>query len=96
MRHAVTDSYSGSVSPAALLHHHLRLDPSRSPATVLKVHRMLHSAFKLAVRWEAMPYNVTELVRAPPTGQHHEFDTLTAGQVCSFLKAVRGDRLEAL
>jgi len=28
MRHAVADSYSGSVSPAALLHHHLRLDPS--------------------------------------------------------------------
>jgi integrase len=57
---------------------------------------MLHSAFKLAVRWNAMPLNVTELVLAPPTGQHHEFGTFTAGQVRSFLKAVRGDRLEAL
>jgi hypothetical protein len=41
MRHAVADSYSGSVSPAALLHHHPRLDrrgpqaklPSCTPLT---------------------------------------------------------------
>jgi integrase len=72
------------------------LQASRSPATVLKVHRMLHSAFKLAVRWDAMPLNVTELVLAPPTGQRHEFDTFTVEQTRSFLKAVQGDRLEAL
>jgi integrase len=36
------------------------------------------------------------VVLAPPTGQRREFDTFTAGQVRRFLKAVRGDRLEAL
>ena len=36
------------------------------------------------------------VVLAPPTGQRREFDTFTAEQVRSFLKAVRGDRLEAL
>jgi integrase len=71
------------------------LQASRSPATVLKVHRMLHSAFKLAVRWGAMPQNTTELVVAP-TSQRHEFDTFTAEQARSFLQAAQGDRLEAL
>jgi integrase len=36
------------------------------------------------------------VVLAPPTGQRREFDTFTAEQVRRFLKAVRGDRLEAL
>jgi integrase len=31
-----------------------------------------------------------------PTRQRHEFDTFTVEQARSFLKAVRGDRLEAL
>jgi integrase len=84
------------LKPDQLQAFYSELQASRSPATVLKVHRMLHSAFKLAVRWEAMPHNVTELVLAPPTGQRHEFDTFTAGQVRSFLKAAQGDRLEAL
>src|SRR4029453_17006887 len=82
--------------PEQLQQFYSELQASRSSATVLKVHRMLHSAFKLAVRWEAMPHNVAELVLAPPTGQRHEFTTFTAEQVRSFLKAVRGDRLEAL
>jgi integrase len=36
------------------------------------------------------------LVIAPPTRQCHEFDTFTAEQARSFLKAAQGDRLEAL
>jgi integrase len=71
------------------------LQASRSPATVLKVHRLLHSAFRLAVRWGAMPQNITELVIAP-TSQRHEFDTFTAEQARGFLQAAQGDRLEAL
>jgi integrase len=84
------------LKPDQLQQFYSELQVSRSPATVLKVHRMLHTAFKLAVRWNAMPYNVTELVLAPPARQRHEFDTFTAEQARSFLKAVRGDRLEAL
>jgi hypothetical protein len=56
---------------------------------------MLHSAFHLAVRWGAIPQNTTELVIAP-TRQRHEFEAFTPEQARSFLKAVRGDRLEAL
>jgi integrase len=84
------------LKPDQLQHFYSELQASRSPATVLKVHRMLHSAFKLAVRWNAMPLNVTELVLAPPARQRHEFTTFTVGQARSFLKAVQGDRLEAL
>jgi integrase len=84
------------LKPDQLQHFYSELQASRSPATVLKVHRMLHSAFKLAVRWNAMPLNVTELVLAPPTGQRHEFETFTVEQARCFLKVVQGDRLEAL
>jgi integrase len=84
------------LKPDQLQHFYSELQASRSSATVLKAHRMLHSAFKLAVRWNAMPLNVTELVLAPPTRQRHEFTTFTVGQARSFLKAVQGDRLEAL
>jgi integrase len=84
------------LKPDQLQHFYSELQASRSSATALKVHRMLHSAFKLAVRWNAMPLNVTELVLAPPTRQRHEFTTFTVGQARSFLKAVQGDRLEAL
>jgi integrase len=84
------------LKPDQLQSFYSELQSSRSSATVLKVHRMLHSAFKLAVRWNAMPQNVTELVLAPPTRQRHEFDTFTVEQARSFLEAVQGDRLEAL
>jgi integrase len=84
-----------SLKPDQLQQFYTELQASRSPATLLKVHRMLHNAFKLAVRWGAMPLNITELVIAP-TIERHEFDTFTAEQVRSFLKAAQGDRLEAL
>jgi integrase len=83
------------LKPEQLQQCYSELQASRSPATVLKIHRMLHSAFKLAVRWGAMPQNTTELVIAPAV-QRHEFDTLTAEQARRFLKAAQGDRLEAL
>jgi integrase len=83
------------LKPEQLQQLYTELQARRSPATVLKVHRMLHNAFKLAVRWGAMPHNTTELVIAP-TSQRHEFDTFTAEQARSFLKAAQGDRLEAL
>ena len=83
------------LKPDQLQQFYSELQASRSSATVLKVHRMLHSAFKLAVRWDAMPQNITELVIAP-TIQRPEFDTFTAEQARSLLKAVQGDRLEAL
>jgi integrase len=83
------------LKPEQLQQCYAELQASRSPATVLKVHRMLHNAFKLAVRWGAMPQNTTELVIAPAV-QRHEFDTFTVEQARSFRKVVQGDRLEAL
>jgi integrase len=84
------------LKPEQLQQFYIELQARRRPATLLKVHRMLHSAFKVAVGWGAMPQNITELVMAPPTIQRHEFDTFTPEQARSFLKAVQGDRLEAL
>ena len=81
--------------PEQLQQLYAKLGASLRPGTVLKVHRMLHSAFNLAVRWHAMPQNTTELVIGP-TRQRHEFETFTPEQARTFLTAVRGDRLEAL
>jgi len=83
------------LKPEQLQQLYTELGASLSPGTVLNVHRMLHSAFHLAVRWGAMPQNTTELVIAP-TRQRHEFETFTPEQARDFLRAVRGDRLEAL
>jgi integrase len=83
------------LKPEQLQQLYTELQTALSPGTVLKVHRMLHSAFNLAVRWHAMPQNTTELVIAP-TRQRHEFEAFAPDQARSFLKAVRGDRLEAL
>jgi integrase len=83
------------LKPEQLQQLYTELQASLSAGTVLKVHRMLHSAFHLAVRWGAMPHNTTELVIAP-TRQRHEFETFTPEQARDFLGVVRGDRLEAL
>jgi integrase len=83
------------LTPEQLQQLYTQLQADLSPGTVLKVHRMLHSAFNLAVRWQAMPQNTTELVIAP-TRQRHEFETFAPELARTFLQAVRGDRLEAL
>jgi integrase len=74
-----------------------RLDAGLSPATVNKIHVVLHKALKQAVRWSLIPRNVTEAVTAPRPAPE-EVRPLDAGQVTTLLRAAReaGDRLEAL
>lgn len=72
-----------------------RLDTGLSPATVHKIHIVLHKALKQAVRWNMVPRNVTEAV-TPPRPTPDEIRPLDTSQVAALLSGASGDRLEAL
>lgn len=67
-----------------------------SATSVASVHRTIHAALKLAVRWGAVPRNVADDVE-PPRPRPAEAVTLTAERVRAFLldAAARGDPLLA-
>ena len=72
-----------------------RLDAGLAPASVHKLHTILHKALSQAAQWNMVPRNVTELVTAPrPAPQ--EMKTLSAEETRRFLEAARSDKLEAL
>jgi integrase len=72
-----------------------RLDSGLSPATVQKIHTVLHKALAQALRWHMVPRNVTDAVKAPrPTPK--EMRPLSPEEARRLLEASRGDRLEAL
>jgi integrase len=72
-----------------------RLESGLAPATVQKIHAVLHKALSQAVRWSLVPRNVTEAAKAPrPTAE--EMHPLSREETRRFLDAVQGDRLEAL
>jgi integrase len=72
-----------------------RLDAGSAPASVNKLHVVLHKALDQAVRWNMIPRNPTEVVRAPrPTPK--EMHPLSADQTRTLLEAARGDKHEAL
>lgn len=70
-----------------------KLDSGLSPATVQKIHAVLHKALSQAVRWSLVPHNVTDAVTAPKP-RPEEIQPLDKEQAHAFLRAVRGDRLE--
>ena len=72
-----------------------RLDAGCSAASVHKMHETLHKALKQAVRWGYMTKNPADDVDAPRV-HTEEVHPLTRDEARSFLKVVRGDRLEAL
>jgi integrase len=72
-----------------------RLDSGLSPATVQKIHVVLHKALSQAVKWSLVPRNVTEAVSAPRPSPK-EMHPLSAEEVRRLLGAATGDRLEAL
>lgn len=72
-----------------------KLDSGLSPATVHKVHTVLHKALKQAMRWSLVPRNVTEAV-TPPRPAPDEMRPLSPDGGRLLLKAARGDRFEAL
>ncbi len=72
-----------------------RLDSGLAPATVHKMHVVLHKALDQAVSDGLIARNVAKGVKVPQT-KRKEIRPLTPEQVKTLLKAVRGDRLEAL
>ena len=72
-----------------------KLDRGLSPRTVQIIHATLHKALKQAVRWSLVPRNVADSVD-PPKAPKREIKPLDEGQVKMLLKAVEGEKLEAL
>ncbi len=72
-----------------------RLDSGLSPATVAKIHIVLHQALDRALRWSLVHRNATEAVKAPrPAPQ--EMRPLSADEARRLLEAAREDKLHAL
>ncbi len=72
-----------------------RLESGLSPATVQKIHAVLHKALSQAVKWSLIPRNATEAVKAPrPTPE--EMHPLSREETRRLLRSAEGDRLEAL
>jgi integrase len=71
-----------------------RLNSGLSPATVQKIHAVLHKALDQAVAWSLVPRNVCEVVKAP-RAVSEEIQPLNREQAKILLRAARGDRLEA-
>jgi integrase len=72
-----------------------RLDAGLAPATVNKLHVVLHKALDQAVKWNMIPRNPTEVVRASrPTPK--EMLPLSGEEARKMLEAAHGDKLEAL
>ena len=72
-----------------------RIGKGMSRTSAVHLHRVIHRALALAVRWGHVPRNVAALVE-PPRMPHYEFTTLSPQQAQAFLRALRGRRLEAL
>jgi integrase len=76
-------------------HYRERLDSGLSGSTVQKIHHVLHKALTQAMRWDLIPRNPADLVKAP-TPTPKEMHPLSALEARKLLEAARGDRLEAL
>jgi integrase len=72
-----------------------RLDAGLAPASVNKLHVILHKALSQAVKWSMVPRNIAELVKAPRLVPR-EMKTLSAEETRRLLEAARGDKLEGL
>jgi integrase len=72
-----------------------KLDAGFSPATVHKMHVVLHKALDQAVRDGLIPRNVTEAVTVPKI-ERKEIQALCAEETKRLLEAAREDRFEAL
>jgi integrase len=71
------------------------LDSGLKASTVQKIHHVLYKALAQAMKWDLIPRNPADAVKAP-TPQPKEMRPLSAQEARRFLEAARGDRLEAL
>jgi integrase len=72
-----------------------RLDSGLAPATVHKLHAVLHKALKAAVADDLVPRNAAAGLKLPRITRE-EIDPLREEEARRLLEAARGDRLEAL
>jgi integrase len=72
-----------------------KLDSGLSATSIQRIHALLHKALKQAVNDGLIPRNVTDAVKAPQQSRK-EIQALTPEQARAFLKATKGERLEAL
>ena len=72
-----------------------KLESGSSPRTVQYIHTTLRKALQDAMSDGLMPRNVADGIKAPRP-KRKEINPLSPEQARTFLKAVRGDRLEAL
>lgn len=72
-----------------------KLASGSSPRTVQYIHTTLRKALRDAVSDELIPRNVADGIKAPRP-KKKEINPLNPDQAKTFLKAVRGDRFEAL
>ncbi len=72
-----------------------KLDSGLSPRTVQIIHTTLSKAFKQAVKWQLLPYGLTEAVD-PPRAPKKEVRPLNRQQVKMLLEAAEETKLYAL
>jgi integrase len=72
-----------------------RLDSGLAPATVHKLHVILHKALKAAVADGLIPRNATAGLKLPRITRE-EIGPLSQVEACRLLEAAAGDRLQAL
>jgi integrase len=72
-----------------------KLDAGLAPATVHKMHVVLHKALDQAVADGLIPRNATDAVKSPRIDSE-EINPLTADEANRFIEAACGERLEAL
>jgi integrase len=72
-----------------------KLDSGLSPATVQKIHTVLHKALTQALKWNMIPRNAADAVKAPRPAPE-EMRPLSPEEARKLIEAARGDKLEAL
>jgi integrase len=72
-----------------------KLDSGLSPATVQKIHTVLHKALAQALKWNMIARNAADAVKAPRPAPE-EMHPLSPNEARKLIEAVRGDTLEAL
>ena len=70
-----------------------KLDSGLSPATVQKVHAVLHKALAQALKWTMIPRNATDAVKAPRPAPE-EMHPLSPDESRKLMEAAHGDKLE--
>src|SRR5215218_9001388 len=72
-----------------------KLDSGLSPATVQKIHTVLHKALAQALKWNMIARNTADAVKAPRPAPE-EMRPLSPDEATKFIEAAMSDKLQAL